>query len=62
MKYIVSMKIDARLPVEVDAENPEEARKNAIAAFMEADLKDIEFVDADPVNCEDEEGNLTDYY
>ena len=59
--YTVSMKVDGRIDVEVDAATPEEAFEKAKDAFMDVDMKDVEYVDSKPVNCTDEIGNLTDY-
>ena len=52
-KYIVSMAVDSRLDVEVEANGPDEAFEAAKAAFMEADISEAEVVDARPVNCYD---------
>lgn len=51
MKYIVSMAVDSRLDVEVEADSPDEAFEAAKAAFMDADVSKAEVVDAYPVNC-----------
>ena len=61
MEYTVRFKIDGRLDVKVEAENAQEAFEKAKEAFADADLKDMEFVGGSPVNCSDEDGNLTDY-
>lgn len=63
MKYIVSMKVEGRIDVEVEAENSDEAFEKAKNEFMNIEIgKDnFEFVDSEPVNCSDENGNLTDY-
>ena len=53
MKYIVSMAVDCRLDVEVEANSPDEAFEAANAAFMDADLSKADIVDARPVNCSD---------
>lgn len=57
------MKVEGRIYVEVEAENSDEAFKKAENEFMNAEIgKDnFEFVDSEPVNCSDENGNLTDY-
>jgi hypothetical protein len=63
MKYYVSMKVDGRMTVEVDADNAQEAFDKAIAEWETGDFdfnKNMEIVDSYPVNCEDEDGNLTD--
>lgn len=63
MKYIVSMKVEGRIDVEVEAENSDEAFEKAKNEFMNTEIgKDnFEFIDSEPVNCSDENGNLTDY-
>lgn len=61
-KYIVSMAVDGRIDVEVDAESVAEAFKVAEDAFMEADLKNMEVVDSRPVNCLDEDGKILESY
>ena len=63
MKYYVSMKVDGRMTVEVDADNAQEAFDKAIEEWQTGDFdfnKNMEIVDSFPVNCEDENGNLTD--
>ena len=63
MKYQVSMKVDGRVTVEVDAKDANEAFDKATEKWQNEDFdfnKDMEIVDSCPVNCEDEEGNLTD--
>lgn len=62
-KYTISMKVEGRVDVEVEAENTDEAFEKAKEAFMDVEIgKDnFDFVDAEPVNCTDENGNLTDY-
>ena len=63
MKYTVSMRVEGRVDVEVEAENADEAMEKAKDEFMdvEIDKDNFEFVDSSPVNCTDENGNLTDY-
>lgn len=61
-KYIVSMAVDGRIDVEVEAESTEEAFKSAQEAFMDADLKGMEVIDSKPVNVSDEDGNLLEEY
>lgn len=63
MKFYVSMKVDGRVTVEVDAENANEAFDKAVAEWENNEVdfnKSMEIVDSYPVNCEDEDGNLTD--
>jgi SHS2 domain-containing protein len=64
MKYTVSMKVEGRVYVDVEAANADEAFENAKEAFMdvEIDKDNFEFVDAEPANCEDAEGNLTYWF
>jgi len=52
-KFIVSMAVDGRIDVEVEAENAEEAFEKASDAFTECDLDKMETVDAKPVNAYD---------
>ena len=59
MKYYVTLAVNARAVIEVDADNIEEAVSEAENKFTEFDIGDLECVDADPVNVEDEYGNLT---
>ena len=63
MKYTVSMRVDGRVNITVDAKDADEAFENARKEWYVADIdfnKDMEIVEACPVNCEDENGNLTD--
>lgn len=65
MKYTVSMAVDGRVDVEVEAENPDEAREKAIEKFQTSDIdfnKDMEIVDTNPVNCSDEDYNIVKDY
>lgn len=62
MKYSVSIAIDGRIDIEVDAENPNEARDKALDEFATADLSKMEIVGRDAVNCSDEDGNLVKDY
>lgn len=61
-KYIVSMAVDGRIDVEVEAENTKEAFRAAEVAFMDADMKDLDVIDSKPVNVSDEDGNLLEDY
>jgi hypothetical protein len=58
--YIVTFKVDSRLPIKVRAKNIEEAKEKAKQEFEEADLSNADFVDYDIVSIEDKDGNLTD--
>ena len=62
MKYTVSMAVDCRIDVEVEADTPEDAFNRADAAFATVDLTNMEIVDRKPVNCSDEDGNLVKDY
>ena len=59
-EYIVTFKIDSRLPIEVRAKNIEEATEKAQREFENADLSEAEFVDCDVVRVEDKDGNIID--
>lgn len=61
MIYYVTYAIDGRFTCEVEADNPKDAKNKAEEKYYDADFGDLECVDAYPVNCEDEKGNLTDY-
>lgn len=52
-KYIVSMAVDCRLDVEVEANSPDEAFKAAEVEFMDADMSKADIVYVRPVNCSD---------
>ena len=56
MKYIVSMAIDGRVDVEVDARSVKEAFRNA--SLVDADMSKMDIVGSHSVNCSDENGNL----
>jgi hypothetical protein len=56
MKYIVSMAIDGRLDVEVDAESVKDAFQKA--NIFDVDMSKMDIVGCHPVNCSDEDGNL----
>ena len=62
-RYCVSIAIDARVFVTADADSSEEAREEAMKEFMCSRLTDyaVEVIDAQPVNAEDEDGNITDF-
>jgi len=61
MKYIVSVKIDGRLDVEVEADSFEEARREAEFEAGNCDWNRVECVDIEAVNAEDETGKFIDY-
>lgn len=56
MKYIVSMAIDGRVDVEVDAESVKDAFQKA--NLFNGDMSKMDIVGWHPVNCSDEKGNL----
>lgn len=61
MKYIVSVAIEGRIDVEVEADDIEEARQKAIHEAGNTDWNCMDLVDCTPVNAEDEHGVLIDY-
>jgi SHS2 domain-containing protein len=58
MTYTVSMRVDGRVNVEVEAASANEAFDKADEAFMNADLTQMEIVESYPICAEDEDGNL----
>lgn len=58
MKYTVSIAVDGRIDIDVDANDKDEAREKALEAFATADLSKMEIVGRDAVNCSDADGNL----
>ena len=62
MKYTVSIAVDGRIDITVDAADPNEAREKAETAFMDADLSKMDIVDTIAVNCSDEDGNIVKDY
>ena len=61
MKYIVSVAVDGRVDVEVDAASFEEAREKACEEVGSIDFNRLEFIDWKAVNAEDENGVFKDY-
>ena len=61
-KYIVSMAVDGRIDVEVEADNPQEAFKAADYEFMRADLRNMDVVKWKPVHATDEKGDIVAEY
>ena len=62
-KYIVSMAVDGRIDVEVEAENIHDAWEAADMAFCDADLSEMEVVGSTPVNISSAEtGELLEDY
>ena len=62
MKYTVSMAVDGRIDIEVEADTPDEAFEKAEEAFSTADLTKMEIVGRNPVNCSNEDGFLVKDY
>ena len=61
-KFTVSMAVDGRIDVTVEAETAKEAFEKAKDAFTEADLSRMETVDSRPVNAYDNDAKVyTDY-
>lgn len=60
--YIVSMAVDGRIDVAVEADSVAEAFEVAKERFCLCDLSKMECVDFKPVNCQDEEGNILEDY
>lgn len=61
MKYIVSVAIDARLEVEVEADSFDEARSKAEIEAAYDDWNNLSYVSFDAVNAEREDGKEMDY-
>lgn len=61
MKYTVSIAVDGRIDVEVEADSFEDAKDKAIEAFRDVDLSKMEVVGGEAVNAEDENGEFKDY-
>lgn len=59
MKYTVSVAIDARMDVAVEAESFEEAKTKA--QLEASDCSNEEWISVKAVNAEDENGNFIDY-
>lgn len=58
MKYSVSIAVDGRIDIDVEASDPSEAREKALEAFATADLAGMTIVGTDAVNCSDADGEL----
>lgn len=59
MKYIVSLAVDGRIDVEVEADNFEDAKEKA--SLDSVDLRTMDCVGYKAVNAEDENGVFRDY-
>ena len=61
MKYVVSIAVDGRIDVEVEANSFEEAQGKALNKFADADLSEMEVRGRKAVNAEDNDGNFRDF-
>ncbi len=61
MKYVVSLAIDGRIDILVNADDPETAKNKALGKFMDIDIGDVECIDFHAVNATDENDNMTDF-
>ena len=61
MKYMVSVAIDGRIDVEVEANSFEEAKERAPFEAGQTDWNRMELVEFRVVNAEDENGKFVDY-
>ena len=61
MKYIVSVAIDGRIDVEVEANSFEEAKEKACVELYDEDFGNLECIEWHAVNAEDENGKFVDY-
>lgn len=61
MKYMVSVAIDGRIDVEVEANSFEEARQLAVYEAGNTDWNMMELISCNSVNAEDENGTFVDY-
>ena len=57
MKYYVTLKIEARYVVGVEADNVDDARDRAIDEYMDADFGEAQDIEAEPIIVEDDLGN-----
>ena len=61
MKYIVSVAIDGRIDVEVEADSFKAAKYKAVLQAGDTDWNRMELVNCNPVNATDENGTFKDY-
>lgn len=61
MKYMVSVAIDGRIDVEIEANSFEEAKQLAVYEVWNEDWNRMEMININPVNAEDKNGNFIDY-
>ena len=59
MEYTVSMRVEGRVDVSVEASSFDEAFMRARTEMFDPD--DVEVIDFAPVNATDEHGNMKDY-
>ena len=58
MSYYVTYKINARYVVEVEAENIEEAKKEAESSFLDADFGEAQDINGEAIIIEDQHGDF----
>ena len=61
MKHTVSIAVDGRVDVTVEAESFEDTKEKTAAKVFEMDFGELESIDWHAVNAEDENGNFKDY-
>lgn len=61
MKYFVSMAIDGRVDVEVEANSFKEAKDKVYIGMCGIDTGDIDIIGYHPVNAQAENGDFVDY-
>lgn len=61
MKYTVSIAVNGRIDVEVEADNFEDAKSKACTEVCDVDFGNLEWIEWDAVNAEDENGKFVDY-
>ena len=61
MKYYVTLAVDTRINIEVEANNLEEAEVKAQEEFMEVDIGDLNYADSFVVSVEDENWVFVEY-
>lgn len=61
MKYYVTLAVDTRINIEVEANNLEEAEVKAQEEFMEVDIGDLNYADSFVVSVEDENGIFVEH-
>ena len=61
MKYTVSIAVDGRVYIDVEAASPEEAKRLAELKFGDADCGEVTDIEWKAVNCDDENGEVYDF-